>query len=79
MNMLGAGAAMLRKMMEEKRVLSMEAFLELAKESGVKLYVCSMSMDVMGIGRQELTDGIEVAGVATYLQEARYSGITLFI
>ena len=79
MNMLGAGAAMLKKIMEEKHVLSVEEFLSLAKESGVKLYVCSMSMEVMGIEPKELTEGIQIAGVATYLQEARHSGITLFI
>ena len=79
MNLLGAGAAMMKQMMEKKNVLSVEEFLDLAKESGVKLYVCSMSMDVMGIEKRELAEGIEVAGVATYLQEARYSGITLFI
>ena len=79
MNMLGAGAAMLKKIMKEKHVLSVEEFLSLAKESGVKLYVCSMSMEVMGIQPKELTEGVQIAGVATYLQEARDSGITLFI
>lgn len=79
MNMLGAGAAMLKKIMEEKHVLSVEEFLSLAKESGVKLYVCSMSMEVMGIQPKELTEGVQIAGVATYIQEARDSGITLFI
>ena len=79
MNMLGAGAAMLRKIMEEKNVLSVEELLSIAKENGVQLYVCSMSMEVMGIELTELTEGVEVAGVAAYLQEARHSGITLFI
>jgi len=79
MNMLGAGATMLKKMMEEKQVLSVEEFLTLAKENDVKLYACSMSMEMMGIEQRELTEGIQVAGVATYLQEARHSGITLFI
>jgi len=79
MNMGGAGAAMLKHMMKGKKVLSGDEFLQLAKESGVRLIACSMSMDVMGIRQEELTDGIEVGGAAAYLGEASRSGVTLFI
>ena len=78
MNMLGAGAAMLKTIMKEKNVLSVEEFLALAKDSGAKFYVCSMSMDVMGIKPEDLTEGIEIAGVAAYLEEARKSSVTRF-
>ena len=69
MNMGGAGAAMLKHMMKDKNVLSGAEFLNLAKESGVRLIACSMSMDVMGIRKEELTEGIEVGGAAAYLGE----------
>jgi len=79
LNMGGAGAAMLKHMMKGKKVLNGDEFLHLAKESGVRLIACSMSMDVMGIRQEELTDGIEVGGAAAYLGEASRSGVTLFI
>ena len=74
-----AGAAMLRKKMKEKNVLGIEELLDVARETNVRIYACSMSMHVMGISQQELISEVEVAGVATYLQNARQSGITLFI
>lgn len=79
MNMLGAGAAMLKLMMKEKNVVSAHELLELAKEAGVKLVACSMTMEVMGLKKEELMDGIEVAGAATYLEDASRSSVTLFI
>lgn len=79
LNMLGAGRVMLKQMMKEKSVVSAEELLALAKESGVKLVACSMTMQVMGIEESELTDGIEVAGAASYLMDASRSGCTLFI
>lgn len=79
MNMLGAGRAMLKQMMKEKSVVSAEELLQIARESGVKLVACSMTMQVMGIRVEELTDGIEVAGAASYLMDASRSGCTLFI
>ena len=79
MNMLGAGRTMLKQMMKEKDVVSAEELLDIAKESGVKLVACSMTMQVMGIRDEELTDDIEVAGAASYLVDASRSGCTLFI
>ena len=79
LNMGGAGAAMLKLMMKGKHVMSGDEFLALAKESGVRLIACSLSMDVMGIRKEELTGGIEVGGAAAYLGEAARSGVTLFI
>jgi peroxiredoxin family protein len=79
LNMLGAGSAMLKRMMKDKKVLSAEEFLQLARESGVRIIACSMSMEVMGIRAEELTEGIEVGGAAAYLGEAAQSGVTLFI
>ncbi len=79
LNMLGAGRIMLKMMMKDKDVVSAAELLEIAKESGVKLVACSMTMQVMGIKQDELTSGIEVAGAASYLVDASRSGCTLFI
>jgi peroxiredoxin family protein len=79
LNMLGAGRIMLKQMMKEKDVVSAGELLELARESGVRLIACSMTMQVMGIREDELTTGIEVAGAASYLVDASRSGCTLFI
>ena len=79
MNMLGAGRMMLKQMMKEKDVVSVEELLDIARESGVRLVACSMTMQVMGIRESELTDDIEIAGAASYLMDASRSGCTLFI
>lgn len=79
MNMLGAGAALLKRMMKEKDVISAHELLEAAQESGVKMNVCSMTMQVMGIKKEELVHDIELIGAAGYIAEATRSGLTLFI
>ena len=56
--------------MRDKRVDSLETLIENAKQNGVKLIACTMSMDVMGITKEELMDGVEYAGVGTYLGDA---------
>jgi peroxiredoxin family protein len=75
----GAGAKIFRKLMRDKNVQSPEELFELAREMGVKLLACQMSMDVMGIGEDELIEGVPVAGVAAYLADAADSKVTLFI
>jgi tRNA 2-thiouridine synthesizing protein A len=79
MNFLGAGGRLMRWVMGEKRVETPTALLASLVEGGAKLVACQMSMDVMGIRREELIDGVEIGGVATFLGEARRSGTTLFI
>ena len=66
-------------MMKDKGVQSPEELFALSRELGVKVLACEMSMDVMGIHRDELIDGVEVAGVAAYLGDAADSKVTLFI
>jgi peroxiredoxin family protein len=78
-NMLGAGRTMLKRMMKEKDIVSAEELLEIASESGVRLVACSMTIQVMGISEDELTQNIEVAGAASYLTDASRSDYTLFI
>jgi peroxiredoxin family protein len=75
----GVGARLLRKMMKDKGVQSPEELFELARELGVRVLACEMSMDVLGIRREELIEGVEIAGAAAYLAEAADSKVTLFI
>jgi NADPH-dependent 2,4-dienoyl-CoA reductase/sulfur reductase-like enzyme/peroxiredoxin family protein/rhodanese-related sulfurtransferase/TusA-related sulfurtransferase len=79
MNFGGMGAAMMRGVMEQKNVDSVATLLEKAKSMGVRLVACQMSMDVMGIKREELIDGVEVGGVASYLDAASQARVNLFV
>lgn len=79
MNMAGAGSTMIKYVMKQKNVDSLEVLMEKAMEAGVKLVACSMSMDIMGIKKEELIDGIEIGGVAAYLGEAEEANLNLFI
>lgn len=79
MNYLGVGAQMLRSMMKDANVDSVEKLVELARELGVKMVACTMSMDVMGVAKEELIDGVELGGAASFLGEASRSRVTLFI
>ena len=80
MNMAGMGTAMMKSVMQKKNVASLPELMEVAKEIGVKLHACEMSMNVMGLKREELLDTVQdVVGVASYLADASRSHVTLFI
>jgi peroxiredoxin family protein len=79
MNYFGLGAVMLRKMMKDKQIASPEELFALAREMDVKMIACTMSMDAMGVGKEELVDGLTYGGVATYMADAVRSRVTLFI
>ncbi|WP_166244818.1 CoA-disulfide reductase [Paenibacillus turpanensis] len=79
MNMGGMGAKMIRHVMKQKNVESIESLMQGAIAAGVKLIACTMSMDIMGIKREELIEGIDYAGVASYLGDAEDAGLNLFI
>jgi CoA-disulfide reductase len=79
MNMGGLGAKMIRYVMEQKNVDSLETLMRNAQAAGVKLVACTMSMEIMGIKLEELIDGVEFAGVASYLGDAEDAGINLFV
>lgn len=79
MNMGGMGTRMMKKVMADKNVDSLEKLMNQAMKNGVKLVACTMSMDVMGIRKEEIIDGVEFAGVATYLGDAENSNVNLFI
>ncbi|WML46925.1 DsrE/DsrF/DrsH-like family protein [Neobacillus sp. PS3-34] len=79
MNMAGMGAKMINHAMQKKNVDSLETLMKNAMEAGVKLVACSMSMDIMGIKQEELIDGVDIGGVASYLGDAEESRLNLFI
>jgi len=79
MNMAGLGTSMMKGVMASKNVDSLEVLMDKARQAGVKLVACAMSMDVMGLQREELIDGIEVGGVGMYLGAAGKSNVNLFI
>lgn len=79
MNMGGMGTAMMRKVMKDKNIDSLEDLVKKAMQNGVKMIACTMSMEVMGITKEELIDDIEFAGVGTYLGDAEESNVNLFI
>lgn len=79
MNMGGAGAKMIRGIMKQKGVSSLEELIQNAIDHGVRIVACQMSMDIMGIKQEELIDGVELGGVATFLGSAELSDTSLFI
>lgn len=79
MNMGGAGSWMMRLIMKRKHIESLENLMALAAENGVEMIACTMSMDVMGIKKEELMDDVVLGGVATYLERAEDANINLFI
>lgn len=79
MNMAGMGSAMMKKVMRDKNVNSLEDLIKSAMDNGVKIVACTMSMDVMGIKKEELIDGIELGGVASYLGDTDDANHNLFI
>ena len=79
MNMGGMGTAMMKKIMNDKNVNSLEELIQSAIRQGVKIVACTMSMDVMGIKKEELIDGVELGGVGAYLADAEESNVNLFI
>ena len=79
MNMAGMGTWMMQGIMKKKNVLSLPELIETAKQNGVRLIACTMTMDLMGIRKEELIDGVEEGGVAMYLDKAEDAGVNLFI
>ena len=79
MNMLGIGPAMIKSIMKKKNVDDIETMIHKAQDAGVRFIACTMSMELMGIKKEELIDGIEYAGVGTYIASNENAGTTLFI
>ena len=80
LNMLGIGSKMMRYIMKQKQIESLEGLMKQAIDSGqVEMIACTMSMDVMGVKREELLDTVTLGGVASYLEHAEQANLNLFI
>jgi peroxiredoxin family protein len=79
MNFFGAGAQIIRGLMKKHAISSPEELFGLARELGVRMVVCDMSRELLGIADAELIDGLETGGVATFLGDAARAKVTLFI
>lgn len=79
MNMGGMGSAMMKKVMNDKNVNTLDELIVEAKRNGIKMVACTMSMDIMGLTKEELVDGIEYGGVASYLGAVDSSNHNIFV
>ncbi len=79
MNMGGMGAWMIKRIMKKHQVDDLDTLIKNAMDMGVKIVACSMSMELMGIKKEEFIDDVEIGGVAAYLGAAEDSGLNLFI
>ncbi|MBB6637074.1 DsrE/DsrF/DrsH-like family protein [Cohnella thailandensis] len=79
LNVGGLGPQMIKHVMKKHNALSLPQLIELAKEQGVKLVACTMTMDLLGLKQEELIDDLEYAGVAAYLGDASNGKVNLFI
>ena len=79
MNMFGLGSIMMRHIMKLRRIDSLESLRQQAIDNGVEMIACTMSMDVMGVAKEELLDNVVLGGVASYMERAEQAGVNLFI
>lgn len=79
MSMMGAGDKMMRYIMRKKNINSLEELRQQALDNGVEFIACQMTMDMMGISKEELLDGVSIGGVATYMERAEQANVNLFI
>ncbi|HAP15693.1 MAG TPA: pyridine nucleotide-disulfide oxidoreductase, partial [Lactococcus sp.] len=79
MNMGGMGTGMIKSIMKQKNVDSLPDLIEQAHNLGVKFVACTMSMDLMGIEKEELYDFVEYGGVATFIGDSEKANMQLFI
>lgn len=79
MNMGGMGPKMIKQIMQKHGVDDLDTMIKNAHDMGIKLVACAMSMELMGIKKEELIDGVEIGGVATYIGAAEHSKLNLFI
>lgn len=79
MQMLGMGPKMIKHVIKKHNALTLPQLIELSQDMGVKLVACTMTMDLLGLHKEELMDGIELGGVAAYLGDASEGNVNLFI
>lgn len=79
MNMAGLGTRMIKREMVKKHVIDLPHLVRTAQDQGVRLIACTMSMDLMGIKKEELIPGVDLGGVGSFINVADHSRITLFV
>jgi len=79
MNFGGIGPKLMKSRMKSKNIDMLETMMSQARQAGVHFIACQMSMDIMGVKHEELLDGVEVGGVATYMEAATEGNVNLFI
>lgn len=79
MNMGGIGSRIMRHIMKKNQIHSLEELRQQALENGVEFIACQMSMDVMGVKKEELLEEVTIGGVATYMERADNANVNLFI
>ena len=79
MSFFGMGDRLMRHIMRSKNIEQLEDLRQAALNAGVEFIACQMTMDMMGIAKEELIDGVTVGGIATYMQRAEQSNVNLFI
>jgi peroxiredoxin family protein len=79
MNFAGMGVPMMKKVVKAAGGMQLEELIATAQEQGIKFVACTLSMDMLGFKKEELLDGVEFAGVASYLNEADEANVNLFI
>lgn len=79
LNMWGMGSFMMRVIMKKRKIDSLESLMQQAIDGGAEMIACTMSMDVMGVKREELLDNVQLGGVAAYMERAEHANMNLFI
>ena len=79
MNMAGMGPKMIKHVMKKHNALTLTQLIEMAQEQEINLVSCTMTMDLLGLQKEELLDGVQYAGVAAYLADAENGAVNLFI
>lgn len=79
MNMVGMGPKMIKHVMKKHNALTLTELIDMAREQEIKLVSCTMTMDLLGLQKEELLDGVHYAGVAAYLADAENGAVNLFI
>jgi peroxiredoxin family protein len=77
--MTAAATAMMRRWMDRARMPDVPTFLDMARESGARLFACSTTMGVMGVANDDLVAGVEIAGAAAFLDFAADADVSLFV
>lgn len=79
LQMLGMGPKMIKHVIQKHQALTLTQLIEMARDQDIKLVTCTMTMDLLGLQKEELLDDLEYAGVAAYLADAQSGNVNLFI